>query len=88
MQPGCLGCLCGGRGASGSLACGCSFGFGRGFVDEVWGEGGSVKEVADVAEHEDQEELVVLGGVGCAAMRAGAALRAASASAAARAGRM
>ena len=30
---GCLGRLCGGRGASGSLACGCSFCFGRGF----WG---------------------------------------------------
>ena len=30
VLPGCLGPLCGGRGASGSLACGCSFGFGRG----------------------------------------------------------
>ena len=37
---GCLGCLFGGRGASGSLACGCSFGFGCGPVDEVGGEGG------------------------------------------------
>ena len=40
VLPGCLGRLSGGRGASGSLACGCSFGFGRGFVDEVGGEGG------------------------------------------------
>ena len=40
VLPGCLSCLCGGRGASGSLACGCFFGFGRGIVDEVGGEGG------------------------------------------------
>ena len=40
VLPGCLGCLCGGRRASGSLACSCGFGFGRGFVDEVGGEGG------------------------------------------------
>ena len=40
VLPGCLGCLCGGLGASGSLACGCSFGSGRGLVDEVRGEGG------------------------------------------------
>ena len=40
VLPGCLGRLCGGRGASGSLACGCSFRFGRGFVDELGGEGG------------------------------------------------
>ena len=40
VLPGCLGCLCGGRGASGSLACRCSFGFGRCFEDEVGGEGG------------------------------------------------
>ena len=40
VLPGCLGCLYGGRAASGSFACGCSFGFGRGFVDEVGGEGG------------------------------------------------
>ena len=31
------GCSCGGRGASGSLACTCSFVFGRGLVDEVSG---------------------------------------------------
>ena len=37
---GCLGGLCGVRGASGSLACSCSFGSGRAFVDEVGGEGG------------------------------------------------
>ena len=42
----------------------------------------------DVDENEDEEEVVVLGDVGCAAMRAGAALRAAAASAAATAGRM
>ena len=40
MLPACLGCLCRGRGASGSLACGRNFGFGLGFVDEVGGEGG------------------------------------------------
>ena len=40
VLPGCLGRLCGGRGAPGSLACGRSFGFGRRFVDEVGGEGG------------------------------------------------
>ena len=40
VLPGCLGRLCGGRGAPGCLACGGSFGFGRGLVDEVRGEGG------------------------------------------------
>ena len=40
VLQGCLGCLCGGRGASSRLVCGCSFGFGRGFVDEVGGEAG------------------------------------------------
>ena len=40
VLPGCLGRLFGGPGASSSLACGCSFGFGRGFVDEAGGEGG------------------------------------------------
>ena len=39
LLPGCLGCLTGGQAASGSLACGCSFAFGRGMVDEVGGEG-------------------------------------------------
>ena len=34
---GCWVCLWGAKGASGSLACGCIFGFGRGLVDE--GEG-------------------------------------------------
>ena len=36
---GCWGCLCGGRGASGSLACGCSFGRRPGLVDDVGREG-------------------------------------------------
>ena len=40
VLPGCLGCLCGSPGAPGSLACGRSFGFGRGFVDEVGREAG------------------------------------------------
>ena len=40
VLTGCLGCLCAGQRASGSLACGCSFGFGRCLVDEVGGEGG------------------------------------------------
>ena len=40
VLPRCLVCLSGGRGASGSLACGCRFGFGRGFVDVVGREGG------------------------------------------------
>ena len=40
VLQGSLGCLCGGWGASRSLACGSSFGFGRDFVDEVGGEGG------------------------------------------------
>ena len=88
MLLGGLGCLCGGRGASGGLACGCSFGFGHGFVDEVGGEGGPEEEVEEVDEDEDEEEMVVFGDVGCSAMRAGAALWAAAASAAATAGRM
>ena len=70
------------------LVCGCSFGFGRGFVDEVGGEGGSEEEVEDVDENEDEEEVMVLGDVGCVALQAGAALWAAAASAAATAGRM
>ena len=40
VLPGCLGRLCGARGVPGSLACGRSFGFCRGLVDEVGGEGG------------------------------------------------
>ena len=88
VLPGCLSCLCGGRGAPGCLACGCSFCFGRGFVDEVNRRGGSEEEVEDVYEDEDEEEMVVLRDVGCAAMQAGAALRAAAAPAAATAGRM
>ena len=50
------------------------------------GRGG--EEAEDDKEDEDKEELVVLGDAGCAAMRVGAALRAAAASAAATAGRM
>ena len=52
------------------------------------GRGGLGEEVQDVDEDGDEEEVVVLRYVGCAAMRAGAALRAAVASAAATAGRM
>ena len=55
---------------------------------ELAGRGGSEEEVEDVDEDEDEEEVVVMGAVGCAAMRAGAALWAAAASAAATAGRM
>ena len=51
------------------------------------GRGGSDDEVGDVDEAEDEEEVVVLGDVGCAVMRAVAGLWAA-ASAAATAGRM
>ena len=40
VLPGCLGRLCWRQGAPGSLACGRSFGFVRGFVDEVGGDGG------------------------------------------------
>ena len=40
LLPGCLGCLSGGQGVPGSLACGRSFGFCRGLVDEVGGEEG------------------------------------------------
>ena len=87
MLPGCLGRLFGGRGAPGCLACGRSFGFGRGLVDEVGGEGGSEDEAEDVDEDEDEEEVVVLGDAGCAVMRAVWGLWAA-ASAAATAGRM
>ena len=50
------------------------------------GRGGSEEEVEDVDEDEDEEEVVVLADVGCAAMREGAALWAASAPATA--GRM
>ena len=39
VLPGCLGRLCGHQGAPGSLACGRSFGFGRGFADKVGGDG-------------------------------------------------
>ena len=39
VLPGCLGRLFGGPGVPGSLACGRSFGFCRGLVDEVGGEG-------------------------------------------------
>ena len=78
-----------GQETSGSLACGCSFGFGRGFVDQVRREeGGSQEELADVDEDEDEEEVVVLGDAVCAAMRAGAAFCAVAASAGATAGRM
>ena len=52
------------------------------------GRGGSEDELEDVDEDEDEEELVVLGHAGCAVMRAGAALWAAAASAAATLGRM
>ena len=48
----------------------------------------SKEEVEDVEEDEDKEEVVVLGDVVCPAMRAGVALRAGAASAAASAGRM
>ena len=61
MLPGCLGRLCGGRGGPGSLALGRSFGFGRGFVDEVGGKGGSEDEVGEVEEDVDEEEVVVSG---------------------------
>ena len=50
--------------------------------------GRSEEEVEDVREDEDEEKAVVLGDVSCAAMRAGADLRVAAASAAANAGRM
>ena len=86
VLPGCLGRLCGGRGGPGCLARGRSFGFGRGLVDEVGGEGGDEDEAGDVDEDEDEEEVVVLGDAGCAVMRAVAGLWAA-ASAAATAGR-
>ena len=57
-------------------------------MDEVGGEGGSLEEMKDVDEDEEEEEVVVLGDVGCAAMLAGAALRAAAASSAVTVGRM
>ena len=88
VLPGCLGCLCAGQGASGSLACSCSFGFDRGFVDEVGGEERSEAEVEDVHEDEDKEELVLLDDVAFAVMRAGTGLWAAAAPAASTAGRM
>ena len=46
------------------------------------------EEVEDDEEDEDEEEVVVLGDAGCAAIRAGAALRASAVSAAATAWRM
>ena len=52
------------------------------------GRGRSKEEVEELDEDEDEEEVVFLGDVGCAAMRAGAASWAAAASAAATAGRM
>ena len=87
MLPGCLSCLCGGRGVPGSLALGRSFGFCRGLVDEVGGEGGSEDEVEDVDEAEEEEEVVVWGDAGCVVMQAVAFL-CALVSAAATAGRM
>ena len=50
--------------------------------------GGSEEAVEDVDEDEDEEKVVILRYVGCAAMRGGVALWAAAASAAATAGRM
>ena len=50
--------------------------------------GRSEEEVEDIEEDEDEEEMVVLGNVSCAAMRAGAALWAPAACAAAPAERM
>ena len=88
MLPGCLGRLCGDRGASGSLACGCSFGFGVALWMISAGRGGSEDEVEDVDEDEDEEGVVVSGETGCAVMRAVAGLWVAAASAAATAGRM
>ena len=71
-----------GRGASGSLARGCSFGFGFGLAVALWmrsaGRAGWEEEVESVHEDEDEEGMVVLGDVGCATMRAGAALWAAA----------
>ena len=52
------------------------------------GRGGSEEEVEDVHEDGDEEEVVDFGNVGCAAMLAGAALRAAAASAAGTVGRL
>ena len=52
------------------------------------GRGGAKEKVEGVDEDEDEEEVVVLGDVGCTAMLAGAALPAAAASAAGTAGRM
>ena len=46
------------------------------------------EEVEDIQEDEYEEEVAILGDAGCAAMGAGAALRAAAASAAATAGRI
>ena len=57
VLPRCRGCLCGSRGASSSLVCGCGFGLCRGFVDEDSGRGGSEEEVEDVDE-DDKEEGV------------------------------
>ena len=61
------------------------------FAVALWmrsaGRGGSEDEVEDVDEAQDEEEVVVLGDAGCAAMQAVAGLWAA-ASAASTAGRM
>ena len=67
---------------------GCSFGFHVPLWMRLAGSGRSEEEFENVDEDEDEEEVMVLGDAGCAAMRAGAALRAAADSATANAGRM
>ena len=54
----------------------------------MWERGRSEEDAEEVEEDEDEQEVVVLRGGGCAAMRAGAALLAAVASAAATAGKI
>ena len=85
---GCRGCLCGGRGAFSSLACGCSFGLGRGFVDAVRGGGGRRRWWRRLMRMRTRRKWWFFGDVGRAVMRAGAALWATAASTAATAGRM
>ena len=79
VLPGCLGCLCGGRGHPAAWRAAAAYALAVALWMRSAGTGRSEEEVEDVPEDEDEEEVVVLGDVGCAAMRAGAALRATAA---------
>ena len=85
LLPGRLGRLCSGWGASGRQVHGC--GFPLALALRMSSAERGEEEVDDDEEDEDEEEVVVLGDAGCAVIQAGAAFRAAAASAADNAGK-